>query len=126
MVATDNASESGRSSATPPARPPLCWSCGKIIADSDAFCRHCGRRQMRGDTWYYRSGWILFLTFFVLGPLTLPLILRSPILTRTEKWLLATVATGYAVLTVYLGYVLLAFYIHHFMEFSRELNDLHL
>ena len=45
-----------------------CVKCGKAIVASSAFCPHCGKRQTKGDAWYYHPVWILLLAFLAIGP----------------------------------------------------------
>ena len=116
--------ESGETNT--PALPPICWSCRGVIAKDDKFCRHCGRRQMRGDTWYFQAGWILFLALTVLGPFALPLVWRSPHLNRSQKWAVGGVIALYSALVLYLGYVITKLIVVHYLDFSRQLNELHI
>ena len=82
--------------------PTLCYGCGIEIGAADKFCRHCGRRQgSRVAAWYHRPAWILFLAFTVLGPFALPLVCRSPLLSRRMKWVLATVILLVTVVAAY-------------------------
>lgn len=102
-----------------PAAPLTCWACRAVITQGDEFCRRCGRRQMRGDTWYYRAGWILFLSLTVMGPLALPLVWRSPHLSRSEKWILGSAITAYSVFVLALGAWLIVLMWRHFTEIYR-------
>lgn len=56
--------------------------------------------------WYYRPWVVLILLFFVLGPLGLPLVYKSPKLNRAWKILLTLVMLAY---TAYLVFVTTAF-----------------
>ncbi len=62
-----------------------CRSCRRIIDRADTFCRYCGWRQVRSTPWYYKPVWILLLTLTVLGPFSIPLVLRSPLMNRKQK-----------------------------------------
>ena len=54
-------------------------------------------------TWYYRTGPMVFLALFALGPFVLPLIWRSPRLGDKGRW----IGTGLVVLlSLYLAYSL--------------------
>ena len=37
--------------------------------------------------WYYKPAGIVLLTLFVLGPLSLPLVWRSPVISRRGRWI---------------------------------------
>lgn len=53
--------------------------------------------------WYYRKGVIIILLFFVLGPLGLPLLFKSPAFTRKRKIILTILVLVYTI--VILKYV---------------------
>lgn len=65
--------------------PPTCAGCKRSLDPADRFCRHCGRRTGRTDDRFYRPGWILLLSFLVLGPLALGLVWKSPYLTQRGR-----------------------------------------
>ena len=48
--------------------------------------------------WYYRKGPVLILLFFVLGPLGLPLLFKSPAFTRKGKLIISVIVLSYTVL----------------------------
>ncbi len=50
--------------------------------------------------WYHRPVWVLILLFFVLGPLGLPYLWRSPRFTRALKVLLTVAVLAYTGLLV--------------------------
>ena len=71
--------------------PPLpssfaCWSCGQAVDRDDRYCRRCGQGQGAFVAWYYRPVWIVLLSVTVLGPFGLPLVWRTPRLSRAGKW----------------------------------------
>jgi len=111
-----------------PQSPALtaCWSCRGVIAPGDKFCRHCGRRQMRGDTWYFQAGWILFLALTVLGPFALPLVWRSPHLSRSQKWVVGGIITVYSAIVLWLFYWITKLIWNQFAGLDRDLRELHL
>ena len=78
-----------------------CRKCGLSIDAIDNYCRHCGRPQRRMPSWYDRPAWIVLLTLFVLGPLALILVWRSPIMGRLEKWFLAIFILAYTGLLIH-------------------------
>jgi len=71
-----------------------CWSCGRPIDESDHYCRHCGQGQGALVPWYYRPVWLVLLGLTVLGPFVLPLVWRSPRLSRTERWVVSAVVVA--------------------------------
>lgn len=64
-----------------------CWSCDHEVDPEDRYCRRCGQGQRASIPWYYRPLWIAVLSLTVLGPFALPLIWRTPRLSRAGKWL---------------------------------------
>jgi len=78
-----------------------CWSCSAGIAPADKFCRHCGNGQGAHIPWYYRPLGLGFLALFGLGPFVLPMVWRSPVLSRNSK-LFATALV--ALFTVWMGW----------------------
>jgi hypothetical protein len=50
--------------------------------------------------WYHRPGWLVVLILFVLGPLAIPLVWGSPVLSRRGKIVLTSVAVAYTLATV--------------------------
>lgn len=79
---------------------------------------------MRGDTWYYQAGWILFLALTVLGPFALPLVWRSTRLSRSDKWILGLAIAAYSVFVLALGAWVFALMWRHFMEIYRLRSEL--
>ncbi len=64
----------------------LCWACGKMADSHDNFCRFCGK-DLVSFPWYYQHWGIILLTFIALGPLSIVLVWRSPVLSRTARWI---------------------------------------
>ncbi|MDD5657004.1 MAG: hypothetical protein PHF00_07090 [Elusimicrobia bacterium] len=64
----------------------LCWKCRKPAADEDNFCRLCGS-GLRSFPWYYQHWGIIVLTLLALGPFSVFLVWRSPVLGRTAKFI---------------------------------------
>ena len=108
------------------APPAACWSCRGAIEAGDRFCKHCGRRQMRGDTWYFQAGWILFLSFTVLGPFALPLVWRSPVLTSAQKWIVGGLIAVYSALVLILLFVLTKMIFSYFWDLNSSFRALHI
>ena len=74
----------------------VCWDCRKPAAAEDNFCRFCGR-NLASFPWYYQHWGIIVLTFLALGPFSLVLVWRSPVISRTARWV-------YTALAVFLTY----------------------
>lgn len=62
-----------------------CWACGAEIGSQDRYCRHCGKGQGEQIPWYYRHWGIILMTLFGLGPFSLVLVWRSPLLSREAR-----------------------------------------
>jgi hypothetical protein len=65
-----------------------CWRCAHPVASDDRYCRRCGEGQDAFLAWYYHPLWIIVLGLTVLGPFVLPLVWRTPRLSRAAKWVL--------------------------------------
>jgi hypothetical protein len=76
----------------------LCWKCRKPAAAEDNFCRFCGS-DLVAFPWYYKHWGIIVLTFLALGPFSVVLAWRSPVISRTAKW-------AYTALAVFMTYEL--------------------
>ena len=70
----------------PSTEGPACWACRKPADPPDNFCRHCGK-GLRGFPWYYQHWGIILLTFLALGPFSLTLVWRSPVLSTRARWI---------------------------------------
>lgn len=92
----------------PPLQQLPCRKCGRPIASSDAYCRHCGAQQCVTDPIYYRPATILALAFFVLGPFALGLVWRAKAIGRNTKLALAAIILAYSIFTLYAAYILIA------------------
>ena len=87
--------------STPSSPVAACWSCGLFIDRSDRYCRSCGKGQGGNVPWYYRHWGIILMTLFGLGPFSLVLVWRSPLLSPLAKWVYtAIIVAG----TVFIGY----------------------
>jgi len=64
----------------------VCWKCRKPVAPEDNYCRFCGR-DLISFPWYYQHWGIIFLTLTAFGPFSLVLVWRSPVLSRTARWI---------------------------------------
>jgi hypothetical protein len=51
--------------------------------------------------WYYKPVGIVVLTLFVLGPLSLPLVWRSPVIGERGRWIGTTLILAYTVALVW-------------------------
>ncbi|MCX5797933.1 MAG: zinc-ribbon domain-containing protein [Elusimicrobia bacterium] len=87
----------------------VCWNCRAQVAAEDNFCRFCGRNLV-SFPWYYQHWGIIVLTFTALGPFSLILVWRSPVISRMARWVytvLAVLMTYELVVGCYHAYVLL-------------------
>ena len=63
----------------------LCARCGHAFRDGDRYCSQCGYRRDAPVPWYYRPLWIVVLTVTVLGPFSIVLVLKSPLISRKNR-----------------------------------------
>jgi hypothetical protein len=61
-----------------------CWHCCRSVDAGDAYCRHCGKGQGPNIPFRYTHGGIIVLSLLI-GPLTLPFILKSPKIGRKGR-----------------------------------------
>ena len=99
-----------------------CWRCHRTIPVDAKFCPHCGRKQAKSQ-WYYRPIWILVLAFLVIGPLALPLVWRSPFMSRPVKWVLSIAITLYFAVTIYFMLHITTVFLDYFQETQEELQS---
>jgi hypothetical protein len=78
-----------------------CWRCDQPVDPSDRYCRRCGEGQGAWLAWYYRPVWILLLALTALGPFAVVLIMRTPRLSPSAKWLAAVALVAFF---AYLGW----------------------
>ncbi|MCL4216549.1 MAG: hypothetical protein KJ052_06045 [Candidatus Hydrogenedentes bacterium] len=105
-----------------------CVACGRVIQAGDSFCRYCGKPQVQKKTktkWYYEPIWILVLGFAVIGPLVLPLVIKSPKLGPGAKWGISIAVILYTLVTGYFGYVLIAIIWSYVSEFSAQVDSIY-
>jgi hypothetical protein len=115
---------SGAPASPPPVPQVHCRRCFKVIDATDGFCRYCGQNQSPSEAWYYHPVWILVLSFAVLGPFALPLVWMSSRMTRKIKWILTAVIVIYTLLVFYYFYLLWSLLFHHWMNITRQLEQL--
>jgi len=87
-----------------------CRACWKEVDLSDNYCRHCGKGLGRHIPFYYGHAGIIVLTFCALGPFSLFLVWRSPVLSKSAKWAYTAAIlafTGWTLLAAYRIYTLL-------------------
>ena len=89
----------------------ICAHCGGDMGPNDAYCRHCGTKKGKGISWYHHTWGIMILLFVVLGPLAIPLLWRSPVISRERKWVLTLACLalfsviGWTLIQTYLGLI---------------------
>ena len=107
----------------PPIPPStLCRFCRRAIGASDAYCRHCGKRQAPASDWLYRPVTLIILGFAVLGPLAIPLVWLSPHLGRKGKTILTAGIVIATILAILLTWQVVALALQRWDEISRELE----
>jgi hypothetical protein len=131
----DNDEEIALSSAgpTPPGALDVgsmmaCGGCGRVIHSADIFCRHCGKPQAKKKSktaWYYEPVWIFILGFAVIGPLALPLVIKSPKLSRGAKWGISLAIIVYTALGVYVAYAIIAWSWGYIREFNEQMDSIY-
>lgn len=62
-----------------------CKRCGHEFGEGDRFCSQCGYRRNAPVPWYYHPVWITLLTVTLLGPFSIYLVLKSPLMDRKTK-----------------------------------------
>lgn len=105
-----------------------CGGCGRVIHSGDAFCRFCGKPRAKKKSktaWYYEPVWILILGFAVIGPLVLPLVIKTPKFSRGVKWGISLVLVAYTVVLVYAGYQIVLLYWKIYTEFNDQLKGIY-
>ena len=60
--------------------------------------------------WYHRLGGICILLFLVLGPIALPTLWKSPVLSKQVKISLTVASAAYGLLMLFIVYKLVQFY----------------
>jgi hypothetical protein len=107
-----------------PSGPRACWACRRPIDAGDPYCRWCGKRQQADDHWYFRPLWIVVMTLTVAGPFTLPLVWRSPSLSRKERWALTAFIVAVTLLVLWVGWILLEFMLTRFEEIGKAAREM--
>ena len=85
----------------------VCVACGAAMAPDAKFCGQCGRGLTASQAaapaaskWYHNIWFVLFMLFFVLGPLGLPLVWNNSKLANWVKWLLTLAMVIYTVVLI--------------------------
>lgn len=63
----------------------LCCYCRKPAAAEDNYCRFCGK-NLTAFPWYYQHWGIILCALLALGPFSLILVWRSPVISRRAQW----------------------------------------
>lgn len=85
------------------------------------FCSQCGK-PIGSTPWYYRPLWIMVLALFVLGPFALPLVWKSPAISRPAKIWITVGITVYSLLLVYWTWVLTVRIYHQMQQVMDALE----
>jgi len=87
-----------------------CWSCRAQIDAADNYCRRCGAGQGKHAPWYYKHWGIILITLLGLGPFSLILVWRSPVMWKRTKWIYTVaiiLGTWFMTWRVYQGWLVL-------------------
>ncbi len=109
----------------PPALPPMCRNCRRVIQPDFKYCPHCGQCQNQGSAWYYHPAFILFAALTVAGPLVLPLVWRSQRMRLAGKTVLSAVILLYTAYAVYLCYRLVTWELSFSSELGEVMRQIH-
>jgi len=101
-----------------------CRSCQRPIEPGDAYCRYCGASQTPSVPWYLQPVWIILLTFTVLGPFGLPLIWKTPKMSRGLKVVLTSITLAFTIVLVYAAYWVMAFLFQYYGQLNEQLNQM--
>lgn len=101
-----------------------CSSCRTIIEAGDEYCRHCGRRQVRSGAWYYEPGVIAVLALTVLGPFALPLVWKSPRISRNGKWAWTIVLTLLTAVLLWCLWFVSSMFLSRWQELDTMMREL--
>lgn len=93
-----------------------CWKCSGIIDPADNYCKHCGAGQGAKAPWYYRT-WGAFIMLLVIGPFAVYFPIKSPVMSKTAKWVTGTIIVVLGGAMFYQIYAAIAAY-------TRMLNSL--
>ena len=115
----------GATGMAPPALPPMCRKCGRVIDSNHKFCPHCGQRQDLGSAWYYHPVWILVLAFCVLGPLAIPLVWRSQRMSLAAKAMATVAILLYTVYCVYAAWQVVRLELQFSGDLGNVMRELH-
>jgi hypothetical protein len=81
----------------------VCWSCKSPVEAADRYCRHCGSGLGAFLPWYYQPWGLGVLALFAMGPLVLPMLWKSPAVSRRGK-LIGTFLLGLLTLWLVKGF----------------------
>ena len=94
----------------------ICWKCKSDIGEFDNYCKYCGAGQGKHIPLYYKHIGIILL-FFLIGPLNLFFVWRSPALKKTAKIIYSII---FLILTMWACY---RFYVL-FIQMQEMFNSL--
>lgn len=96
-----------------PATASPCGECGFSLDGAWHYCPQCGaaqspeareRERRRRARWYFKPLWIIVLTVTIMGPLTLPLVWKSPEMSRRTKTVLTVFISLFTLFLCWSGY----------------------
>lgn len=97
----------------------LCRKCGIFLEPTYLFCPRCGTRRTQDEAWYYQPVMILLLGFVVIGPFALPLVWKTPKMSRMVKIGVTVALLLYSAACVYYAFAITAMLIKEFSQFDR-------
>jgi|ETNmetMinimDraft_18_1059904.scaffolds.fasta_scaffold67728_2 hypothetical protein len=84
-----------------PSFPIPCRNCHQLVPESEETCPECNLPRDLRVPWYHGFVGICILLFLVLGPIAIPLLWRSPILSKPVKVRLTVATVAYSLWILY-------------------------
>ena len=106
-----------------------CPMCSTAAPAEAAFCSVCGTALGTASAapasprlkWYHNVWFVLFMLFFVLGPLGLPLVWKHPRFARCVQWSLTVAMIVYTVLLVQTTVAMVRIVTQHLQQFQPSI-----
>ena len=73
--------------------------------------------------WYHQREFIFANLFFILGPLALPLLIKSKAFSRGEKWFFSIFVTLLTVVALALGAVIILIFYKHYQVLNSVMDE---